>query len=106
VAHGRSGSRVRYDATANAFNATPYNYSGTESTPNGNVARADSLKGGASSLPSTSDYLQVGTIWDWSTSGMTYSVWAYPTATPGEARLIDFSTDTTGHPKVTLEQVT
>ncbi len=94
---GEAGAGVRYDATANAFNATPYNYSGTESTPNGNVARADSLKGGASSLPSTSDYLQVGTdMGDWSTSGMTYSVWAYPTATPGEARLIDFSTDTTG----------
>jgi len=41
------GIGARSDATGNGFNLTPYNYSGTESTPNGNIGKADSLKGGS-----------------------------------------------------------
>jgi hypothetical protein len=104
------GTGPRADATGNGLNAVPYYYDGTESR-NGAIANGDSLRGGAgqgnggnwnypcpitmTAVP-TNDYLRVASnIADWST-GMTFSVWANPSALVNQAAFLDFSTDTTG----------
>ena len=54
---GESGTAVRKDATGR-FDATPYYYTGVESTASGNVAKADTLSGGTGA---TGKYLRVAT---------------------------------------------
>ena len=96
---GDAGTGARADATANGFSATTYNYSGTESTPNGDIGRADSLKGEAAAdatYPPSADYMKVtSNMGDWS-KGITYSAWLYPTANLAETEIVDFNADTTG----------
>lgn len=90
---GESGTAVRKDATGR-FDATPYYYTGVESTASGNVAKADTLSGGTGA---TGKYLRVATdMGRWDSTGLTYSVWAYPTSATDQSRLIDMCTDTTG----------
>ncbi|HMD68969.1 MAG TPA: DUF2341 domain-containing protein, partial [Chitinivibrionales bacterium] len=107
---GEAGTGTRIDATGNGFNAIPFNYTGIESTA-GNIAKADSLRGGPGQTnggnynypcpatmgpPPTNDYLAIpSNIADWS-AGMTFSVWANPSALVTQAPFMDFSTDTTG----------
>jgi PKD repeat protein len=104
------GVGARADATGHGFNAVPFNYNGTESVV-GLLGLADNLRGGPGQTnggnysypcpptmgpPPTNDYLRVANnIADWS-AGMSFSVWAQPTAYGNQAPFMDFCTDTTG----------
>jgi len=79
---GGSGSAARPNATG-GNPAVPFRYDGNEATA-GVIAGADSLNGNADG-----DYLDVGSGYSGLTGGMTYSVWAYPTAVRQWSHLLD-----------------
>jgi hypothetical protein len=79
---GGSGSDPRPNA-AGGNPATPVRYTGKEATA-GVIAGADSLDGSADG-----DYLDVGPGYDGLGAGMTFTVWAYPTAANQWSHMLD-----------------
>lgn len=79
---GGSGSAPRPNATG-GNPASPVRYDGDEAAP-GVIAGADSLDGNADG-----DYLDVGSGYGGLAGGMTFTVWAYPTAARQWSHLLD-----------------
>lgn len=79
---GGSGNVARPNATG-GNPATPFRYDGDEAVA-GVIAGADSLDGNADG-----DYLDVGSGYNGLTAGLTFTVWAYPTAIRQWSHLLD-----------------
>lgn len=80
---GGAGTAARPNAVAGGLPAATVNYDGDENSA-GVIGGADSLDGAAAG-----DYLDVGDGYANWTSGLTYSVWVYPTAMKQWSHVLD-----------------
>lgn len=80
---GGAGTAARPNAVAGGLPAATANYDGDENSA-GVIGGADSLDGAAAG-----DYLDVGDGYANWTSGLTYSVWVYPTAVKQWSHVLD-----------------
>ncbi|HAO99861.1 MAG TPA: hypothetical protein DCQ83_07430, partial [Fibrobacteres bacterium] len=95
-----TGITPRPNAVAGGNSALPTNFPTNYTPRTGLIGLADTLRGGAAG--SSSDYLDLGSGYKKFTSGLTYSMWAYPTYAPNFARLFEVGNATNANDNISL----